>query len=588
MEKKEIILKGIGASSGIVSSELVLCQHEVLECEEWSLASEDLPAEIDRLKKGLADTAEQLRGVQNDFREKLGKEREGILEAHIMLAEDPIFIGEVVDEIEKTHKNAESVLIGITSQYAETLANMDDPYLRDRANDVKDVSRRILKNLHGVSTNPLREIKKPCVVVTHNLSPADTIGLNKDLVLGLVTDTGSVTSHAAIIARALGIPAVVGVHNITQKTSTGDRILLNGGHGNIVLNPTREREEQYSRLAREQSDIRKELDKLRSEASETRDGYPVALSANIENASEADLIPKCGAKGIGLFRSEFLFLGRATLPDEDEQTKIYKDVAAQLNPDPVVIRTLDVGGDKILESKQSYEEDNPFLGWRAIRLCLDQPWIFKTQLRAILRASATNHNVRIMYPMISCLDELIRANTILEECKTDLRRRGLNFDEKIEVGALIEVPSAALTVDLIAPHVQFLSLGTNDLTQYTLAIDRANDKVSNLYQPAHLAILRLIERVVEQGHKNGLPVAVCGEMAGDPLLVPLLIGLGVDRLSVSPSTVPMIKDVIRAVTYEESHALARKSLKAASGKEVAKLCHNLVKRVASEIITLVE
>jgi phosphotransferase system enzyme I (PtsI) len=410
--------------------------------------------------------------------------------------------------------------------------------------------------------------------------------MNREIVMALVADSGSSTSHTAIMARALEVPAVVGLHNISKQISSGETLLVDGGKGRVIIRPTSERLLAYAQKAEDQKVILCELETLKDKPSETKDGYYVPVAANIELPSEISSIEKYGARGVGLFRTEFLFLNREAPPDEEEQTRVYSDVADRCSPEQVVIRTLDLGGDKFAAGLKTVPEMNPFLGWRAIRFCLANPELFKIQLRAILRASA-GRNISMMYPMICCLREVLQANEILEECRQELKNEGHPFAEKLPVGVMIEIPSAALTADLIAPHVDFFSIGTNDLIQYTLAVDRVNENVAHLYMPTHVSILKLIRQTVHAGHAHRIPVAVCGQMAATPELVPLLIGLGVDELSISPSSVPMIKDVVRNLHYSECRMLAKGALRAGTCDDVLNQCRVLLQKTSPEILELI-
>ncbi|HEY5621411.1 MAG TPA: phosphoenolpyruvate--protein phosphotransferase, partial [Pontiella sp.] len=460
-------------------------------------------------------------------------------------------------------------------------------YLSERAADIRDVTKRILANLAGETLDRMQKIKEPCIVAAHDLSPSDTASINRSLVKAFVTDLGSATSHTAIMAKALEVPAVVGLHNVTAVISSGDEVLLDGARGHVYIHPTPERVAEYRKRAEEQVHILQKLDTLRDKPPETRDGYLVPITANIELLDELNAVGARGAKGIGLFRIEFLFLGTGKLPDEDDQAAAYQKAAESQYPSPVTIRTLDLGADKLPAAFEKSDELNPFLGDRAIRLCLSRPELFKSQLRAILRASV-HDNVRIMYPMVSCVQEVIEANKLLHDCMDELETRQIPFNREIQIGTMIEVPSAALIADIIAPHVNFFSLGTNDLIQYTMAVDRGNENVAHLYKPTHMAILRLIDHVVKVSQRNGLWTCICGQMAANPLMVPLLIGLGVDELSVSPSQVPIIKDVIRKLYYSDAVQLAQKSLMSRSSEQVDQLCHEMIERIAPEVLEISE
>ncbi|AKJ64059.1 phosphoenolpyruvate--protein phosphotransferase [Kiritimatiella glycovorans] len=585
--RRETVLRGIGVAPGVVSGEVRLIRPEKVEPPERNLAKSEIPKEIERFEEALSQTREQLHRIQSELSQALGREDASIFDAHLMVADDRSFIEEVIREIKEQRRNVESVLVQVSGKYADVLSGVEDQYLSERAADVKDVTQRILRNLMNLSETSLRDLKEPCVVVAPDLSPSDTATIDREVVRGFATNLGSSTSHTAIMAQTMEIPAVVGLHDVTRRVAHGDRVLIDGGKGLFIINPTAKRMKEYGKRAEEQRHILHELEQLREQPAKTADGYAVRLSANIEWAEELRLLRKHGASGVGLFRSEYLFLNRAEPPSEDSQADVYGSVARELAPEPVVIRTLDVGGDRILPSEQTSNELNPFLGWRAIRFCLDRPDIFRPQLRAILRASR-HGNVRIMYPMVCCTKELKAANRMLEKCKDELRDEGVEFDENIPVGVMIEIPSAALCAELFAPHVDFFSLGTNDLIQYTLAVDRVNDHVSHLYEPTHLAILKLLQYVVEAGHKNDIWVSICGEMAGDPVLAPLLIGLGIDELSVTPILAPMIKDVIRKLKYSDARELAQKCMQYRSPVTVRRRCRELTREIAGEVLELLD
>jgi phosphoenolpyruvate-protein phosphotransferase (PTS system enzyme I) len=456
----------------------------------------------------------------------------------------------------------------VSEKYATTLGGIDDDYLRERAADLRDVAVRVMGHLLGrADVSELSRLKEPCLVVSHDLSPSTTAMLDKKMVLGFATDIGSKTSHTAIMARSLQIPAVVGLRDLSEQLETGQTVLLDGYNGYVVLNPTDQTLFEYGQIARKHADLENQLLTVHDEPAVTLDGTRLVLSANIEQAEDTAAVKRCGAEGVGLFRTEFLFLNRNTLPSEEEQYQAYRSVAAAVKPQPLVIRTLDLGGDKFLSHLQVPQEINPSLGWRAIRFCLQEMEIFRAQLRAILRASAEG-NVKMMYPMISGLDELIQANDLLQLCKDQLRRENVAFDDALEVGVMIEIPSAVLVADALARRVKFFSIGTNDLIQYSLAVDRLNEKITHLYQPTHPAIVRLIKTAVEAARRQGIWVGVCGEMAGDPALVPLLLGLGADELSTAVSVVAEVKFLIRRLRMTDLRELAEFALHCESGAEI--------------------
>jgi len=585
--KSEISLKGIGVSPGIAVFKAQLLSVHTHKAVQRDITEDEVPLEIARFEESLIATHEQIKRIQKQVADVLGDDHASIFDAHILVVDDRTFIEEVIRTIKKDRVNVEPVLLSVANRYADMLSRVEDSYLAERSADIRDVTKRILANLAGESIDQMARITEPCIAVAHDLSPSDTASIDTKLVKAFVTDLGSSTSHTAIMAKALSVPAVVGLHNITAVVNSGDTLLIDGGKGFVFINPTEDRLEEYKKRAQEQQHIRQELDTLRDKPPETKDGYLVPITANIELLEELDAVGNRGAKGIGLFRTEFLFLGDDGLPDEDSQAAAYAAAAKSQAPSPVVIRTLDLGADKLPKDFEAPDELNPFLGDRAIRLCLSRPELFKTQLRAILRASV-HENIRIMYPMISCVQEVVEANALLHICMSELMDQGIPFNAKIRIGSMIEVPSAAIVADLIAPHVNFFSLGTNDLIQYTMAVDRGNENVAHLYKPTHMAIIRLINQVVKVSHKHGLWTCVCGQMAADPQLVPLLVGLDVDELSVSPSQAPVIKDVVRKLYYTDSVELAQKALVSNSAEHIEELCYNMIKEIAPEVLELSE
>ena len=581
----ELEFKGVGVSPGIVNGPAFVLAAEEDAVVVRDITAADVPRELARYEQALVATRKQIRDLQQRMTESMGKESAEIFEAHLLMLEDRAIYDEIVRMLGTDLKNIEYVLHEVTDRYAQALRNLQDEYLSERAVDVRDIARRMLRNLTGRSSSALAEISEPCIIIAHDLSPTETAGLNKNKVLGFATDLGSPTSHTAIMARALGIPAVVGMHDISLRVAAGEPVLVDGQHGLVFVRPAAERIERYARKRKAQETIRSRLGELRDQPAMTRDGYHIPLAANIELPADAETAVANGADGVGLFRTEFLFLNN--VPTEDEQTEAYLQVARRIAPATAIIRTMDIGGDKFISHLKMPQQVNPFMGWRAIRFCLAQPEFFKVQLRAILRAS-TLKNIKIMYPMISNVKEVIEANRLLEEAKNELAARGVEFDQDIEVGVMIEIPSAALTADLIAPHVRFFSIGTNDLVQYTLAVDRVNELVSSLYEPTHPAIIKLIKHTIDVGHEHGLWTGVCGEMGGNPLLVPLLVGLGVDELSVNAPGVPLVKDVIRSLRFSQAEELGQAALRSGSAEEVLENCRKLVGEIAPEILELVE
>ncbi len=583
----EIVLKGVGVTPGVAHGPAFLLTTEDVRVVERDIAEEEIPREIARFEEALIETRRQLHDIQQRVEKAMDAERASIFDAHLLVVDDRSLVEEVIRGLHTSRRNVESVLRSVSERYSAALAGLDDEYLRERAADVRDVARRILRNLAGHSSSLLAHLREPCIVIANDLAPSDTATLDTSKVIGFATDLGSATSHTAIMARALEIPAVVGLHDASTRISQGDPLLVDGSKGLVILRPSAQTLERYGQAERLRRGVRDQLDRLRDTPAETLDGYRVTLAANIELPHDVEAVLRHGAEGVGLFRSEFLFLSRERAPDELEQARAYEQVAHRLAPATVIIRTLDIGGDKFVSSLKTPSELNPFLGWRAIRFCLAQPEIFATQLRGILRASA-HRNVKIMYPMISNADEVLQANRILERAKEDLRRENADFDENIEVGAMIEVPSAALTAHLIAPHVRFFSIGTNDLIQYTMAADRVNERITYLYEPTHPAILRLIRHVIEVAHDTGLWTGVCGEMAGQPALAPLLVGLGVDELSMSPNLVPLVKGMLRRMRLTDLEELAANALTSESAAAILERCRALARAAAPEICDMVE
>jgi phosphotransferase system enzyme I (PtsI) len=579
----ELILRGIGVSPGVVQAPAFLLTTEEVRVVEREVAEAELPREIVRFEEAVIATRQQIHEIQTRMQGALDRGSASLFDAHLLVLDDRAFIEEILRAIPARRKNVETLLRAVAERYAGALEKMEDDYLRERAADVRDVARRLLRNLSGQSRRTLDHLTEPCILVANDLAPSDAASLDREKILGFVTDLGSPTSHTAIMARAMDIPAIVGLHDVSLRVSSGDDLLVDGAQGTLVVRPSEETRLAYGKRAQAATQIRRRLEDLRSQPAETPDGYRVHLAANIELPQDAQAVLQHGAAGVGLYRTEFLFLQRQTLPDEIEQLRAYEEVVRKVAPDPVIIRTMDIGGDKFLSAIKMPNELNPFMGWRAIRFCLAQPKIFLTQLRAILRASAAGA-VKIMYPMISTVNEVLQANEILEQAKAELRKEGHPFDEAIEVGIMIEVPSAALTARQIAPHVRFFSIGTNDLIQYSLAADRVNERIAYLYEPTHPAILRLIRSTIEVSREAGLWTGVCGEMAGDPSLVPLLVGLGADELSLSPNRIPAVKSVIRRLEMPRAEALARNALACDSASEIRAMCRALTSEIAPDII----
>lgn len=581
--KGETVYRGIPVSSGVARGKILVLGRPRHTISKQILAESELAGEVNRLQKALVQTRHEILEVQRKVTAAMGASEGGIFDAHLLVLEDRTLIDEVVRLIQEQHTNAEHAFHTVAERYATTLAAIADEYLRERAGDMRDVTSRVLNNLLGKAENfDLRDLVEPVIIISNDLTPSSTAQMDRSKVLGFATDVGSKTSHTAIMARSLRIPGVVGLKNVSEELQTGQYALLDGYNGTVVLNPTDQTLFEYGQLIRRQVSLGEKLRDVAHQPAVTLDGRQIVLSANIEQADDADAVKASGAEGVGLFRTEYLFISRDELPSEERQFQEYSRIATALKPQAVVIRTLDLGGDKFLSHLQVPTEMNPFLGWRAIRYCLQQKDIFRNQLRAILRASA-HGNIKMMYPMISGLDELNQANALVEEYKSELCKEGIAFDENLEIGAMIEIPSAALIADSLARRTKFFSLGTNDLIQYTLAVDRMNEKIAHLYEPTHPAILRLIKATVDAARKNKTWVSVCGEMAGDPVLTPLLLGLGVDELSAAPSIVPQIKYMIRRLKTSETTALAEFALNCESASEILTRCQELARASAPSL-----
>ncbi|MCH2607383.1 MAG: phosphoenolpyruvate--protein phosphotransferase [Pedosphaera sp.] len=564
----EEMLRGIPVSQGVSQGRVVVLNRSRIVPAKAGFETDDQAGEEARFQTALAETRKQLTAVQERLRDEFGAKESQIFDAHLLVLEDPALMEEVGRQIRDEHHTPEYAFYTASEKYAEALSAVDDSYLSERAADIRDVTQRVLGNLMGQPQRAgVSDLTEPCIVVANDLTPSDTAQLDPAKVLGFVTEVGSRTSHTAILARSLQIPAVLGLGEAIEELKPGQTVLLDGFNGFVIISPSEQTLFEYGQLVERQSSIEESLDEIRTEPAKTLDGHTIILSANIERAGDVEAVRKSGATGVGLFRTEFLFINRSDLPNEEEQFQAYKKVTESLAPEPVIIRTLDLGGDKLLSHVNVAAEMNPFLGWRAIRLCLEEKDLFRTQLRAILRASAFG-DLKIMYPMVSGMDELDAANVLLDECRNQLRAEGVEFAENLEIGVMIETPSAAMIADSLARCVQLFSIGTNDLIQYSLAVDRLNEKIAHLYEPTHPGILRLIKATVDAGQAQKIWTGVCGEMAGELAMVPLLIGLGVTELSVVPSLVPRVKMLIRSIEMAKARELAEFALNCDSPGEI--------------------
>ncbi|MDO8538951.1 MAG: phosphoenolpyruvate--protein phosphotransferase [Opitutaceae bacterium] len=572
-EKTEVTVQGIAASQGIAYGQIFVYVQNDVEVPSYQVETAKRIDEVARFDRALVVTRQQISKIKNEVEKNIGAEEAAIFDAHLMVLEDEALIGETIREFESTGRNIETCFHKVSSRYVQAFSEIDDEYLRERAGDLRDVAQRVLQNLLGQAENALNRLADQRIIVASDITPSDSATLDRTAALALVMDTGSRTSHAVIVARSMKVPAVVGVRNLTQRVKNGDWAIVDGYDGVVILNPSESTLFRYGTIQEKKKSFESRLLEVNRQPAVTLDGVAVSLLANIEKGDEVTKAKAYFAEGIGLYRTEFLFLSSARMPSEHEQFITYKGVVEAMAPQPVIIRTLDLGGDKPMMWKEDLfpKENNPFMGFRAIRFCLEHQDIFKEQLRAILRASAYG-KVKLMYPMISGTEELLRANAVLDECRVELKARGVAFDEKLEVGAMIEIPSAAVTADLLAKECAFFSIGTNDLIQYLLAIDRVNDRIAHLYEPTHPAIIRTLKQIVDEAHRQNVPVGVCGEMAGDPVFAPLLLGLGMDSLSMSPAWLPAVKFLIRSMTIADAKALAAEALTLRSPKEIYARC----------------
>ncbi len=574
--------QGVGVSQGIAIAHAYVRGDVFIEPDKYSIDSSQKNEEIQRLKNALDETKKQIQNLKEQVRLASGANKEdAIFDAHLLVLEDHEVLDKVKNIILNDGLNVEYAFYDIMGRYIRELKKINDRYLRERVVDIEDVMKRVLVNLSSVEKAE-QSATHDHILVIKELTPSDTAQIDHSLVKGFATEVGSYTSHAAIIARSLGLPAVVGIRGLSHQLHTGNTILIDGYEGLVILDPSAETLSNYKHLKKEKNKVLQKLQEARFEDPVTKDGRSITLSANIEFAYEALHAKENGAQGVGLFRTEFFYLNSKGLPDEDTQEQIYSKVSDNLAPDTLIIRTVDIGGDKI-PSEDNEIELNPFLGWRGIRISLDRPEMFKTQLRAILR-SAHSSSIGIMFPMISTIYELRYAKQLLEEVECDLDDEGIPYGKPREVGAMIEVPSAALLSSKLAKEVDFFSVGTNDLVQYTLAVDRINENVSDLYQPANPAVIKLLDQTVRSGHDEGIWVGVCGEMASDLLLTPLLLGLGFDEFSVGSPQVPAVKYALRKLNYRECKEMAKEAIKCGDEEAVLNLCREIANTTYPEII----
>lgn len=571
-----MILTGISGSRGIAAGKVYVYSQEDIVIPEQTTAPEESAQELKKLEAGMEATLAQLGTIRQKALENMGEKEAAIFDAHIMITQDPALTDAVKALIETEHASAAAAVRQTIDTYAGMFLTMEDPYMRERGADIRDIGDRLLRNVLGMAPRGLAHLTDEVILVANDLTPSDTAALDKSIVKAFITASGGPTSHAAIMARTLEIPAIMGAGDISSLTS-GQTVIVDGVEGKVIVNPDAEELAAYTERAAAFKARQQELKNSASLPAVTRDGHQVLLFGNIGKASDSRHAVHLGAEGIGLFRTEFLYMESDALPSENTQFEAYRQAAEDLRGNPVIIRTMDIGGDKELKSLGLPTEMNPFLGYRAIRICLDRPDMFKEQLKALLRASAFG-DVQIMYPMISGLEEVRRANMILSEAKAELRADGIAFNENIPVGIMVEIPSTAVMADLFAKEVDFFSIGTNDLCQYTLAVDRMNENIGHLYQPLHPAVLRLIKMTIDASHKEKKITGMCGEMAGDPLATMILLGLGLDEFSMNAAALPAVKNILRSVTYAECQEAANQALNMSTAEDVAALAKELLDR----------
>ncbi|WP_195576263.1 phosphoenolpyruvate--protein phosphotransferase [Paenibacillus sp. 1001270B_150601_E10] len=572
-------LKGIAAASGYAIGPAFIMQEQAQDVERKVIDASQVEAEVSRLQNAVNQAMAELEKIKDDTAAKLGEHHAEIFATHILVLQDEEFIGQALEKVRTESVNAEYALHEVAQQLIDIFSSMDSEYMRERAADFRDVSKRVLAALSGKQSASLNDFESPVVLFAHDLTPSDTAQLDRSKVAGFATNIGGRTSHSAIMARSMEIPAVVGLKNGTKTVKNGDMIILDGAQGLIIVHPDQETiavyEEKKAKFEKRQEEMKLYKDK----PTVTADGQAVELVANIGNPEDALGARNNGAEGVGLFRTEFLYMGRDNFPSEEEQYQAYTTVAETLGKEkPVVIRTLDIGGDKELPYLELPKEMNPFLGYRAIRICLDQVDLFKTQLRAILRASV-HGNIKMMYPMIATLAELRQANAILAETKAELDQEGIAYNKEMEVGMMVEIPATAIIADQLAKEVDFFSIGTNDLVQYTMAADRMNEKVSHLTQPFNPAVLRLIRMVIDAAHKEGKWAGMCGEMAGNLTAIPILLGLGLDEFSMSASSVLPARVLISRLSREEMKDIAEQALTLEHEDEIQRFVQERVEAV---------
>ncbi|MFZ2653486.1 MAG: phosphoenolpyruvate--protein phosphotransferase, partial [Victivallales bacterium] len=583
-QANESVFHGIPASPGIaIGSALVLARNE-FSVEQKKIQSTEIENEIARFREGLEKTRVQIQELQLKIQKILSEKDARIFDAHLLILDDKTLMDEVEETVKKDKLNIDYVFSKTIQRYIVAISSIEDKYFRERASDIKDVAERILKNLHGREDVFLDHLPGERIIIAHDLTPSDTAGLDRENVLAFTTESGSRTSHTAIMARSMQIPAVVGIQdNILSLIKSGDLIIVDGHSGNLILNPTQATLAAYAEKETREQKFYEEMLKENNLRPESLDGFRIQLAANIDKPDEISNAKLYGAAGVGLFRTEYLLINSSKIPSEDEQFYVYSSLASALEGQPIIIRTFDVGGDKLSEVITPHHEGNPFLGCRAVRLFRDHSEIIADQIRAIIRASAFG-KVKMMFPMITTVEELDELLKLTRKIKDEFILRKVPHDEKMEIGIMIEIPSAAIQADYFARKVDFFSIGSNDLVQYTMAVDRTNEKVAYLYQPANPAILKLIKNVVIAARRHKIWVSLCGEMAGDPRYTPLLLGMGIHELSMTPASIGPVRRLVRSLKMHDAQKLVDKSLSANSAKEVIQMSEELISRAAPDII----
>ncbi|WP_068976746.1 MULTISPECIES: phosphoenolpyruvate-protein phosphotransferase PtsI [Aeromonas] len=573
------MISGILASPGIAFGKALLLKEDEIVINQGKISAEQIDVEINRFLEARTKSAAQLEAIKTMAGRTFGEEKEAIFEGHIMLLEDEELEGDIRSFIKDNKASADKAVYEVIEQYAKMMADLDDPYLRERATDFRDIGTRLVKNVLGIAVVNLSTIDEEVILVAKDLTPSETAQINLKYVLGFVTDIGGRTSHTSIMARSLELPAIVGTNDITARVNNGDLLILDGINNQIIVNPTAEQLTEAKKFQAQFQAEKDELAKLKDLPAITLDGHQVEVCANIGTVKDTEGAIRNGAEGVGLYRTEFLFMDRDALPTEDEQFKAYKEVAEAMPDQPIIVRTMDIGGDKELPYMNFPKEMNPFLGWRAVRIFFDRADIMNAQLRAILRASAFG-KLRIMFPMIISVEEFRSLKATVETLKAELRAEGKTFDESIEVGIMVETPAAAVMAHHLAKEVDFFSIGTNDLTQYTLAVDRGNEMISAMYNPLSPSVLTLIKMVIDASHAEGKWTGMCGELAGDERATLLLLGMGLDEFSMSAISVPRIKKLIRNTNFEDVKAMAEQALSFATAAEIEACVDNFIKQKA--------